>query len=166
LVENLRTFSRLDEAEYKATDLRECLESTVAVLESAVRNRVDIVLDLPSLPPVPCFAAQLSQVFMNLLLNASQAIVGPGQITITGREAESEIVLTFTDSGPGIPADVLPKIFNPFFTTKDVGSGTGLGLYLSYKIIADQHRGRISAESGPGQGATFTVVLPKGSVAK
>ncbi len=161
LVENLRTFSRLDEADYKITDLRQCLESTLAVMESELRTRIQVTLDMEDLPEVPCYAAQLGQVFMNLLLNAAQALGDSGTITITGREVGPEIVLTFTDSGPGIPEDVLPKIFNPFFTTKPVGSGTGLGLYISYKIITEQHHGRIFAFSEKGHGATFTVALPK-----
>ena len=161
LVENLRTFSRLDEAEYKPTDLRQCLESTLAVIASELRNRIQVTLDLPDLPLIPCFAAQLGQVFMNLFLNAIQAIDGPGTIRVSAQEVGPEVVLTFTDSGSGIPADVLPKIFNPFFTTKPVGSGTGLGLYISYKIITEQHQGRIEAVSEKGQGATFILTLPK-----
>ncbi len=165
IVENLRTFSRHDEADYKVTDVRECLTSTLAILEPEMRNKVTVQMDLPDLPPIPCYAAQLSQVFMNLLLNATQAMDGSGTITVRGEEDAKEIRLSFADTGPGIPGDVLTKIFDAFFTTKPVGSGTGLGLFLCHKIIAEDHKGRISATSEPGKGAVFTVALPKGGKA-
>ena len=111
------------------------------------------------LPSVDCIRSQIDQVLLNLLANAAQAIAGTGAITIeTRREADAAIV-TITDTGPGIPADVLGRVFDPFFTTKPVGEGTGLGLSISYEIVT-KHGGEIRAASPAGGGAVFTVSLP------
>src|SRR5262249_56938215 len=111
------------------------------------------------LPAFECIRTQIDQVFLNVLANAAQAITGPGTITIeTAREGEAAVV-TISDTGPGIPADVLGRIFDPFFTTKPVGEGTGLGLSISYEIV-QKHAGEIKVSSTPGQGATFTIRIP------
>lgn len=161
LVENLRTFSRHDEADYKVMPIRESLDSTLALLKTELKDRVRVEIDLPDLPPIPYFGSQIGQVFMNLLLNATQAMDGEGTITIRGEETDEHISIILQDSGPGIPADILPKIFNPFFTTKPVGTGTGLGLYLCYKIVTEDHKGTMTAASEVGQGARFIMTLPK-----
>ncbi len=161
IVEELRTFSRLDEADYKVADLREGIESTLLIAQAELKNRIEVELVLPDLPPIHCRPAELNQVFLNLILNAAYAIEGAGKITITGQECENEVVLTFRDSGCGMPPEVLKNIFNPFYTTKPVGVGTGLGLTIAYKIITDGHQGQITATSQLGAGTTFTLRLPK-----
>lgn len=162
IVSELRTFSRLDEAELKSVSLLECIQSTLSIADMELKNRVDVVLDLAHLPDLICYPAELNQVFLNLILNAAQAIKGTGQIHIRGVDALEEIALEFADTGQGIPPDVIDKIFNPFFTTKPIGEGTGLGLSIAYKIVADRHKGKIDVQSTPGVGSTFTVHLPKG----
>jgi len=112
-------------------------------------------------PQIKCYPFQLNQVFMNLLVNASQALDGKGSITLrTGFDAQ-EVWVAVQDSGHGIKPENLPKVFDPFFTTKPVGKGTGLGLSLSYDIVK-KHGGRIEVQSTPGAGSTFTVYLPRG----
>jgi signal transduction histidine kinase len=114
----------------------------------------------PALPMVRCMPSQLNQVFMNLLINAAQAIETQGKITIRTRPLDAEhIELSFSDTGKGIPSDNLRHIFEPFFTTKPVGQGTGLGLSIAYGIIG-KHQGTIQVGSTPGQGTTFTITLP------
>ena len=111
------------------------------------------------LPPVECIRSQIDQVLLNLLANAAQAIPGQGAITIETRREDDAAVLVISDTGPGIPRDVIGRIFDPFFTTKPVGEGTGLGLSISYQIIK-KHGGDIRADSLPDGGAVFTVRLP------
>ncbi len=159
IVLGLRTFSRLDEAELKTVDLREGIESTLALLEHHMKDRVEAHRDYGDLPPVECFAGQLNQVFMNLLSNAVDAIEGKGDIWITTRQDGEAVRVSVRDSGKGIAREHLPRIFDPFFTTKDVGKGTGLGLSISYGIV-EKHGGRIEVASEVGKGSTFTVVLP------
>jgi len=106
-----------------------------------------------------CKAGHLSQVFLNLLLNAAQAMKERGEIRIQSSIENDQIVIRFSDTGCGIPAEVLPRIFDPFFTTRDVGSGTGLGLTVSRDIITD-HGGSIEASSEPNAGTTFIIHLP------
>ncbi len=161
IIDGLRNFSRLDEAEYKLADLREGIESSLLIAHTALKNRITVELDLPDLPPLHCRPAELNQVFLNLILNAAHAIEDKGTITITGRDAGSELILTFRDTGCGMSAATMPQIFNPFFTTKPVGVGTGLGLSIAYKIITAGHGGTIAVASEPGHGTTFTLRLPK-----
>ncbi|MBC7870703.1 MAG: PAS domain-containing protein, partial [Chitinophagaceae bacterium] len=134
IVAELRTFSRLDEAELKMVNLTECIESTLTIAETQLKNRVEVLLEIDHLPEITCYPAELNQVFLNLILNAAQAIDGPGQINIRGYDAGDEVILEFADTGGGIPPEVMDKIFNPFFTTKAIGVGTGLGLSIAYKI--------------------------------
>src|SRR5207248_2858471 len=111
------------------------------------------------LPAVPCYPQRLGQVFINLLVNAGQAIEKRGQILLTTRSEGDEVIVRIRDTGRGIAPENLSKLFEPFFTTKDVGAGTGLGLHVAYKIVT-AHRGRIEIQSVPGQGTEFTVRLP------
>ena len=111
------------------------------------------------LPRVRCYPGQLNQVFLNLLMNACDAIDGKGKIRIETRRSARGVRLEFHDDGPGIPEEIQSRIFDPFFTTKPVGVGTGLGLSLSHGII-ERHGGRIRVESEPGRGATFVIDLP------
>jgi signal transduction histidine kinase len=159
IVQDLRTFSRLDEAELKAADIHESIDNTLALLEHTLEHRITVHRNYGDIPKVLCYAGQLNQVFMNLLSNASDAIPETGDITITTRLSGDTVHIIFQDTGTGISPDDLPHIFEPFVTTKDIGSGTGLGLSISHGII-EKHQGRIEVESEPGKGSVFTVVLP------
>jgi len=159
IVQDLRDFSRTGSADWQLANLHEGIESTLNVAANEIKYKAEVVRDYGELPPVECVAAQLNQVFLNLLVNAAQAIAERGTITIRTGCADERVWLAFSDSGPGIAPDVLPRIFEPFFTTKPVGKGTGLGLSLSYGIV-QRHGGTLAATSHPGQGATFTIWLP------
>ncbi|WP_437729107.1 sensor histidine kinase [Sorangium sp. So ce861] len=166
IVEDLRTFARLDQAEVERSDLRESLESTLAIAGPALRSGgVQVTVAWDDLPKVRCKPAELSQVFLNLLINAAQAVEcrgpGNGRIAIRARDEGRQVALEFEDNGAGMTDDVLGRIFDPFFTTKPVGQGTGLGLTISHKIVVDQHGGTLSVRSAPGAGSTFTITLPK-----
>jgi signal transduction histidine kinase len=159
IVKDLRSFSRLDEATRKPVDLHEGLEVTVRLLESRWRDRIVVHREYGTLPLVECDAGQVNQVFMNLLANACDAIPGRGNVWVTTQAAADAVTVTIRDDGNGMPADVVRRVFEPFFTTREVGSGTGLGLAISHGIVA-AHGGRIDVESIPGRGSTFRVVLP------
>ncbi|WP_437321649.1 sensor histidine kinase [Sorangium sp. So ce385] len=166
IVEDLRTFARLDQAEVERSDLRESLESTLAIAGPALRSGgVQVTVEWADLPKVRCKPAELSQVFLNLLINAAQAVEcrgpGNGRIAIRARDEGRQIALEFEDNGAGMSDDVVGRIFDPFFTTKPVGQGTGLGLTISHKIVVDQHGGTLAVRSTPGAGSTFTITLPK-----
>jgi two-component system NtrC family sensor kinase len=161
IVTELRKFSRLDEAEFKVSNLRENIESTLLVASGELRNRISVELNVDPALAFRCAAAELNQVFLNIIMNAAQAIQGKGTITITAYEYDDDVVIEFTDTGGGIPDHVIGHIFDPFFTTKPVGVGTGLGLAISHKIIVDSHKGSISVESNPGAGTKFTIQIPK-----
>jgi signal transduction histidine kinase len=160
IVVNLRNFSRLDRTKVASFNLNEGLESTLLLAKHEIKKIV-VRKHFGEVPPITCSPSQINQVFLNLINNAAQAIESDdGVITLTTRTLDSEHVeVEIEDSGKGIPADILPKIFDPFFTTKDVGKGTGLGLSIVYKIIA-QHGGKITADSTPGVGTKFSLVLP------
>lgn len=160
VVQNLRTFSRLDEAEFKKVDIHEGIESTLRLLSRFYGDgSVRLIRDYDALPAVDCFAGQLNQVWMNLLVNAAHAVREGGDVCVTTRREGEQVVVTIGDTGRGIAPEDLPRIFDPFFTTKPVGEGTGLGLSVTYGIV-ERHRGRITVDSQPGRGTTFTVVLP------
>jgi signal transduction histidine kinase len=158
IVQDLRTFSRTDQAELQQVQLEDEIDRTLTLIEARLKS-VRIERDYGELPPVRCFAGQLNQVFLNLLMNACDALDGQGTIRIKTRTEGDGVVLSFEDDGPGMPEDVLSHIFEPFFTTKPVGQGTGLGLSLSHGIIA-RHGGIMEVESHPGEGARFTIHLP------
>jgi two-component system NtrC family sensor kinase len=161
IVQNLRTFSRLDEAELKRTDIHEGLDSTIRILSRyfSVGN-IQLVRDYGDLPLVEAFSAKLNQVWMNLFANAAQAIgTTNGTVTIKTWSEEERVFVSVSDTGCGIDPTELGRIFDPFFTTKSVGDGTGLGLSISFGIIED-HGGAIRVDSVPGSGTTFTVELP------
>jgi signal transduction histidine kinase len=161
IVLNLRTFSRLDEAEVKKVDIHSGIDATIRLL-SQYYTSGQIVLnrDYGDLPLLDCYAGQLNQVWMNLLTNAAQAIGrGPGKVQIETRMIEETVAVKISDTGSGISPEDLKKIFDPFFTTKPVGEGTGLGLSISYGII-EKHGGAIKVESAPGKGTTFITLIP------
>jgi signal transduction histidine kinase len=160
VVKNLRLFSRLDEAERKSVDINEGISSTLRLLSRYYgAGSISLEKHHGNLPLVDCYASQLNQVWMNLLVNAAQAVGENGKVTIETKLKGDNIVVVIADNGAGIPAELLSKIFDPFFTTKPVGVGTGLGLSTSYGII-ERHRGTISVQSRLDQGTTFTVQIP------
>ena len=160
VVQNLRTFSRLDEAEYKKVDLHEGIESTIRLLSRYYTSgTITLTRDYGQLPPVDCFAGQLNQVWMNLLVNAAQAVGQGGEVTISTRLVYETVMVTISDNGCGIAPEHLDKIFDPFFTTKPVGDGTGLGLSITHSVI-ERHGGFIKVESHINQGTTFRVTIP------
>ena len=160
VVQNLRLFSRLDEAEFKKIDLHESIDATIRLLSRYYgSSRIRLVREYGDLPLVNCFAGQLNQVWTNLLVNAAQAIKDQGEVRISSGVEDGAAVITIVDTGCGIEPDQLSKIFDPFFTTKPVGEGTGLGLSISYGII-QKHGGAIRTESTPGAGTKFVVSIP------
>jgi PAS domain S-box-containing protein len=181
IVTSLRTFSRLDNAEYQPIDLHDNLESTLVILQNRLNGRagkppITVVKRYGNLPPVVCYGGLLNQVLMNLLTNAIDAIeerqaLGPdgdetaetyeGCITLTTEQTPTgEMIITVQDNGIGMAAAVQAKIFDPFFTTKPIGVGTGMGLSISYQIITASHRGRLTCHSQAGIGTTFRIELP------
>lgn len=158
IVRSLKNFARLDEAERKKVNIHEGIESTLALLRHQLKNRIRVVKRFGDIPEIECFPNQLNQVFMNVLVNAAQAIQDHGEITVTTCREGDRVKISISDSGPGIAPEHLSKIFDPGFTTKGVGIGTGLGLAICYKIVQDHH-GTIEAESS-NQGTTFTMSLP------
>jgi two-component system, NtrC family, sensor kinase len=162
IVQNLRLFSRLDEAEFKQINLSEGIESTIRLLSSYyMSGRINLHREYADLPLVGCYAGQLNQVWMNLLSNAAQSIDDKGEVFISTSLEDDWVVVRIRDTGSGIPQDQLQRIFDPFFTTKAVGEGTGLGLSISYGII-ERHGGTIAVASKMGSGTTFTVKIPLG----
>ncbi|MGB8510614.1 MAG: ATP-binding protein [Pyrinomonadaceae bacterium] len=160
VVLNLRLFSRLDEAEFKKVDIHEGLDSTIRLLSRYYNaGRIRLERQYGELPPVDCFAGQLNQVWMNLLVNAAQSIKDDGEVRVSTRRDGEAVVVCISDTGCGIAPDQLKNIFDPFFTTKPVGEGTGLGLSVTYSIV-ERHHGSIRVESVPGRGTTFTITIP------
>lgn len=159
IVADLKDFSHVDRAEWHDADLNAGIESTLNVVWHELKYKVEVVREYGQLPLVPCIAAQINQVIMNLLVNAAQAIDEKGKITLrTGCDADS-VWLEVEDTGRGMSPEVQKRIFEPFYTTKPVGKGTGLGLSLSYDIIR-KHGGQIDVRSELGKGTCFRVALP------
>ena len=158
IVRSLKNFARLDEAERKKVNIHEGIESTLSLLRHQLKSRIRIVKCFGDIPEIECYPNELNQVFMNILVNAAQAIKHRGEITVkTWREGD-RVKIAISDTGVGIPPENLSKVFDPGFTTKGVGLGTGLGLSICYKIV-QEHRGTIEAESSK-QGTTFTISIP------
>ena len=158
-VQNLKDFSRPGETNWQWADLHAGLDSTLNIVWNELKYKTTLHRDYGQLPQTRCYPQKLNQVFMNLLVNAAQAIEKQGEITIKTRLENGRIRIWISDTGCGIAQENLQKIFEPFFTTKEVGKGTGLGLSLAYGIIKEHH-GRIEVESEVGKGTTFTVWLP------
>jgi len=159
IVADLRTFSRMDQAELQEADLNAEIDRTLTLMEPRCRNCIEVERDFGELPRVRCHAGQLNQVFMNLLMNSCDALGDKGHIRVCTRAGDGRVRLEFEDDGPGIPEALRDRVFEPFFTTKPVGQGTGLGLSLSHGIV-ERHGGRIWCESGPGAGTRFVIELP------
>jgi predicted ATPase/signal transduction histidine kinase len=169
IVRDLRTFSRLDEAERKVVPLAENLESTIRLVRSQYQDGVEFVTRFIDNPEIECLPAQLNQVFMNIVVNACQAVLAKnfaagdsakrGTVTITTERDDDYIAIRFTDDGVGMTEEVKQRIFEPFFTTKPVGEGTGMGMSIVYQII-EKHHGKVKVESTEGRGSTIIVLLP------
>ncbi|MBD2355303.1 response regulator [Tolypothrix sp. FACHB-123] len=179
IVLSLRNFSRMDEAEFKAVDIHEGIESTLMILQYRLKDKperpaIEVIRDYGKLPLVECYAGQLNQVLMNIIVNAIDALEA-----ITNQHKYEEIKANFyqirirtflddaqwvkiaiADNGLGIPEQVKNRIFDPFFTTKAVGQGTGLGLAISYQIVTQKHGGTLEFNSSSGQGTEFIIKIP------
>ena len=160
IVQDLKDFSRVDQAEYQLADLNAALESTLNVVWNELKYKAEVVRELGDIPEVHCVPAQINQVFMNLLVNAAQAIPTMGRITIRSGCENDYVWFEIADTGTGMPEEVRKRIFEPFFTTKPVGKGTGLGLSISYDIIVKKHGGRFDVTSEQGKGTCFRLWLP------
>lgn|SRR5450830_126972 len=161
IVQDLKDFSHVDEAERQWANLEVGLDSTLNVVSNELKYKVNIIKDYGAVSDIECLPFQLNQVFLNLLVNAGQAIEGHGTIILRTRQDEKNVWIEIEDSGKGIPVENLDRIFDPFFTTKPIGTGTGLGLSLSYGIVK-KHGGRLEVESQVGKGSLFRIVLPRG----
>lgn len=159
IVADLKSFSRVDESEFKQADLNECLRSTINMVWNEIKYKATLKKELGVIPPTRCYPQQMNQVFMNLLVNAAHAIEHQGVITVRSLEEDGYICVSVADTGMGIPEANLNRIFEPFFTTKEVGKGTGLGLSITYDIVK-KHNGEITVRSEPGKGTVFTVRIP------
>ncbi|TVQ57563.1 MAG: PAS domain S-box protein [Spirulina sp. DLM2.Bin59] len=177
IVQSLRTFSRLDESEIKDVNIHDGIDSTLMILHTRLRASdlqpaIQVIKNYGELPLINCYAGQLNQVFMNLLVNAIDALeerdhqrslaeiqAEPSKIEITTRREGDGIVIAITDNGPGISPAAQSRLFDPFFTTKAIGKGTGLGLSISYQIVTENHRGQLICTSQPGE-TMFAIHLP------
>jgi two-component system NtrC family sensor kinase len=159
IVQNLKSFARVDESEIKEADLNECLESTIKMAWNELKYKCTVHRKFSDIPPLRCNPGQLNQVFINLLVNAAHAIPEKGDVTVETLSDDKGITVRIADTGAGIPADKLSKIFEPFFTTKKQGVGTGLGLSISYGIV-EKHGGTLQVDSEVGRGTVFTIFLP------
>lgn len=159
LVGSLRTFGRPDRADVDRVDVHEGLDTAITLLRHQWKDRIDIRRDYAELPRIECYPQQLNQLFMNLLLNAIQAIDGPGAVTARTRAEERGVRVEVEDTGSGIAPENLERIFEPGFTTKGARVGMGLGLLMARQIV-DRHGGSIHVRSTPGEGSTFSVRLP------
>ncbi|MDX2241685.1 MAG: PAS domain S-box protein [Leptolyngbyaceae cyanobacterium bins.302] len=190
IVKSLRTFSRLDEAEFKTVDIHDGIESTLLILQNRLKPKsnapgIQVVKHYGELPPVECYAGQLNQVFMNILSNAIDALeeslvtghlsFGTGNLPETNDQGQRTsptiriqttvvdrqwVRIAIADNGPGIPERIQQRLFDPFFTTKQVGKGTGLGMSISYQIVTERHQGSLTCASVPGEGAKFVIQIP------
>jgi signal transduction histidine kinase len=162
IVQDLKDFSHVEEVEWEEADLHQGIDSTLNIVRNEIKYKAEIVKEYGEIPDVECIISQLNQVFMNLLVNASQAISegSNGVICIRTYVEDGGVAIEIEDSGSGMPKEMLNKIFDPFFTTKPIGKGTGLGLSLSYAII-NKHGGKISVTSEEGKGSLFKLWLPE-----
>ncbi|MCJ8270486.1 MAG: HAMP domain-containing histidine kinase, partial [Psychrosphaera sp.] len=163
IVEDLRAFSGLDGSEHKTVSITDCLQSTINLVKTKNQAISDFVCDFKSTPELLCYPAQLNQVFMNLIVNAVDAIERKGSdkglIVVGCQTKDNRIVITIEDNGSGITEADKSKLFEPFYTTKDIGQGTGLGLSIAFGIV-QKHRGELSVESQLGVGSVFRLELP------
>jgi two-component system, NtrC family, sensor kinase len=159
LVKTMRRFANLDHAPLRRADIRDCVESTLALLNHELRGEIRILKDFGRVPSIECYPLDLNQLFTCLLMNSIEAISGAGEIQIRTWQTQDRLMIRIADSGRGIAGEDIEKIFDPGFTTKGVGVGTGLGLPTCQRIV-EKHRGTIEIESQPGTGTTVTLGLP------
>jgi PAS domain S-box-containing protein len=166
IVSNLKDFARIDAAQFTETDIEDNIRKTLAIAKSELKYNIDVHTSFRSVSHVYCNPGEINQVFLNIIINAAQAIkeqkrTTKGNITISTSEDVSSIYCEISDDGPGIPDNIQTRIFEPFFTTKDVGKGTGLGLSIAYDIIVNKHNGTLNVKSESGNGASFRIQIPK-----
>jgi signal transduction histidine kinase len=160
LVTAAKQYSQMDRAPFQVVDVHELLDSTLVMLGRKIGDGIAVVKDYDrSLPAIPAYAAELNQVWTNLIDNAVTAMNGEGTLTVRTARDDGFAVVTIGDSGSGVPDEIRSRIFEPFFTTKPVGEGTGLGLDISWRIVVNKHHGDLSVESKPGD-TRFVVRLP------
>jgi len=160
IVKSLGYFSKSGEEEVSLSNVHQGIDSTLMLLSGEIGERIAIQKEYGDLPEIECFPGKLNQVFMNILSNAIQAIDGSGKIIIRTYMKDDNVLISIKDSGEGMTEEVLKHIFEPFYTTKEMGRGAGLGLSISYNIIS-RHNGKIAVNSRPGKGTEFIVSLPK-----
>ncbi|MET9246893.1 ATP-binding protein [Nonomuraea sp. NPDC003709] len=160
LIGSAKQYSQMDRAPFQQADVHDLLDSTVAIFRGKIPPGITVATDYDrTLPPIPCYAGELNQVWTNLIHNALDAMGDGGTLTIRTAHDEDEAIIEIGDTGPGVPEAIKDRIFEPFFTTKSVGQGTGLGLDISYRIVAGRHGGEIKVRSVPGE-TWFEVRLP------
>jgi len=159
IVQDLKSFSRVDQVECCRTNLNEALETTINIAWNELKYIATLERDFGEIPEIVCFPQQLNQVFLNLLVNAAQAFEKQGNIIVRSWRDHDSVFVSVSDDGKGMPEEIRSRVFEPFFTTKEAGKGTGLGLSISADIIR-KHGGEIGVESQPGVGTTFTIRLP------
>ncbi|MEU8144549.1 ATP-binding protein [Nonomuraea sp. NPDC048901] len=160
LIASAKQYSQMDRAPFQVCDVHDLLDSTIAIFRGKIPPGITVVTDYDrTLPPIPAYAGELNQVWTNLIHNALDAMDGEGTLTIRTAHDEDEAIIEIGDTGPGVPDAIKDRIFEPFFTTKTVGQGTGLGLDISYRIVAGRHGGELKARSTPGD-TWFEVRLP------
>jgi two-component system, NtrC family, sensor kinase len=159
IVKDLQTFSHVDSAQWQFVNLNECLDSTINLASNEFGQKVQVVKQYGQIPDVECLPSEINQVLLNLLINAVQAVEDHGTITVRTGNEDGRVWLEVADTGCGIPPANLKRIYDPFFTTKPVGTGTGLGLSITYGIVR-KHNGSIDVQSEPGKGTTFRIALP------
>ena len=159
IVKGLRSFSRIDEDEFRQANIIEGIESTLTLLTNKTKNRINIHKEFDEIPNIECLPGKLNQVFMNVLNNSIQAIENKGDIYINIKCSNKSVFISIKDSGKGIAKEAIDHIFEPFYTTKEVGKGTGLGLSISYGIV-ETHHGKIDVKSEIDKGTEFKITLP------
>ena len=165
IVQDLKDFSHIDETEMQWTDVHDGIDSTLNIVNNEIKYKAKVVKQYGDIPEIECIASQINQVFMNILVNAAHSIESEGTIKIiTGYKDTDWVWIKISDSGKGIEKENIKRIFDPFYTSKPVGEGTGLGLSLSYSII-EKHHGHIEVESEVDKGTSFTIWLPVQQVA-
>jgi signal transduction histidine kinase len=161
IVRNLRSFARMDAQARTDADLNEGIRSTLKLINNQISANTRINLSLEEIPPVVCNPGEINQVLLNILVNAAQALEGQREpsLEIASKENQGWVEISIGDNGKGMSKEIQKRIFEPFYTTKDIGKGTGLGLSISYGIVS-HHQGELNVESAPNQGTVFTLRLP------
>ena len=161
IVANLRSFVRLDGAEWQIADIHKEMDNVLALMEPEFSGQIRITRDYGDIPGIYCSPRSLNQVFMSMFRNACEAIEGAGEMRLRTFIQEEQVIVAISDTGVGIPSEDIDKIFDPGYTTKGARVGAGLGLSICYQIVVDEHKGRIDVLSEPGKGTTFTITLPQ-----